>query len=43
MREQLKNLEEAPGATEVKMSACGKKAKDTNQNNKGDGKESKSK
>ena len=44
MQEQLKALEkEAPRATEVKMSTHGQKAKDTDQNNKGDGKESKSK
>ena len=44
MREQLKALEEeAPRAAEVKMSTHGQKAKDSDQNNKGDGKESKSK
>ena len=41
MREQLKVLEEeAPRATEVKMNTCGQKAKDTDRNSKGDGKES---
>ena len=42
MQEQLKALEEeAPRATEVKMSTCGQKAKGTDRNNKGDDKESK--
>ena len=41
MQEQLKALEEAPRATEVKMSTCGQKANDTDRNNRGDGKESK--
>ena len=44
MQEQLKALEEeAPRAAEVKTSTHGQKAKDTDQNNKGDCKESKSK
>ena len=44
MQGQLKALEEeAPRAAECKMSTHGQKAKDTDQNNKGDGKESKSK
>ena len=44
MQEQLKALEEeASRAAEAKMSTHGQKAKDTDQNNKGDGKESKSK
>ena len=42
MREQLKALEEeAPRAAEVKMNTHGQKAKDNDQNNKGDGKKSK--
>ena len=42
MRKQLKALEEeAPRATEVKMSTRGQKAKGTDRNNKDDDKESK--
>ena len=40
MGEQLKALEEAPRAAEVKMSTHCLKAKDTDQNSKDDGKES---
>ena len=42
MGEQLKALEEeAPRAAEAKTNAHGQKAKDTDQNNKGDDKEPK--